>query len=119
DLAAHPLEGPVKKIAVTAEPALMRFTQTGLFHPLAPEPGKLEIALARLCAVVGEQDERGRRRVGAPAVVDSHSPDRFELLPFRSDVASTVRECLPSPRLALRLFRPAATAKVECHGRTP
>ncbi len=119
DLAAHPPQGPVKKIALTAQPAQMRFTQAGLFQPLAPEAGKLEIALARLRAVVGEQDELGRSRVGSPAVVDSHFPDSFVLQPFRSNISSEVRECLPSPRLALRLFRPAAAAKVEWNGKTP
>ncbi len=119
DLAAHPPEGPVKKITLTAEPALMRSMQAGLFQPLAPEAGKLEIALARLRAVVGEEDELGRSRVGAPAIVDSNFPDSFELLPFRSNIASDVRECLPSPRLALRLFRPAVGARVEWNGMVP
>jgi protein ImuB len=119
DLAAHPPGGPVKKIALTAEPTRIRSTQTGLFQALAPEPGKLEVALARLRAVVGEQDELGRSRVGAPALVDSHSPDSFELLPFRSDVSSEMRACLSSPKLALRLFRPTVAARVEWNGTTP
>jgi protein ImuB len=54
DLAAHPPSAAVKKITVEALPARVRTTQTGLFQPLAPEPAKLEITLARLRAVVGE-----------------------------------------------------------------
>src|SRR6185369_5841609 len=48
DLAAHPPQAPVKKIKIAAIPARIRFTQTGLFQPLAPEPAKLEITMARL-----------------------------------------------------------------------
>jgi protein ImuB len=119
DLAAHPPNGAVRKITVAAEPARIRVTQAGLFQPLAPEPGRLEIALARLRALVGEQDERGRGRVGSPSVVDSHQPDNFQVRPFRSDASSQVRECLPSPRLALRLFRPPLSARVELNRERP
>ncbi len=119
DLAAHPPNGAVRKITVVVEPARIRVTQAGLFKPLAPEPGRLEIALARLRALVGEQDERGRGRVGSPSVVDSHQPDNFQVRPFRSDASSQVRECLPSPRLALRLFRPPLAARVELNRERP
>src|ERR1051326_4770697 len=111
DLAAHPPHAPVKKIRIAAIPARLRLTQMGLFQPLAPEPAKLEITLARLRAVVGEQDDQGRSRVGFPGVLDMHGPDRFQVLPFnekRKEAAA-----MPSNRLALRMFRPPAPARVE------
>jgi protein ImuB len=52
DLAAHSPQAPVKKIKIEAVPARIRPTQAGLFQPLAPEPAKLEITLARLRGVV-------------------------------------------------------------------
>ena len=58
DLAAHPPHAPVKKIKIEAIPARIRFTQAGLFQPLAPEPAKLEITMARIRAVVGETDSQ-------------------------------------------------------------
>src|SRR5260370_6473982 len=84
DLAAHPTNGAVRKITVVAEPARIRVTQAGLFQPLAREPGRMEIALARLRALVREEDERGRGRVGSPSVVGSHQTDNFQVCPFRS-----------------------------------
>jgi protein ImuB len=119
DLAGHPPHAPVKKITLVTEPAKLRHTQTGLFEPLAPEPGQLEIALARLKAVVGENDAEGRQRVGAPEVADSHDPDDFQVQPFRSLGAVPVRECLPSPQLALRMFRPPLSARVELKHEIP
>jgi protein ImuB len=56
DLSAHPPEAPIKKITVEAFPARLRSVQAGLFQPLAPEPAKLEITLARLRDVVGAED---------------------------------------------------------------
>jgi protein ImuB len=119
DLAQHPPKAPVKKIIVVAEPALLRHTQTGLFEPLAPEPGQLEITLARLKAVVGEKDAEDRLRVGAPEVLDSHAPDNFQVRPFRSSEPVTIHDCLPSPQLALRMFRPPLSARVEVKHAVP
>jgi protein ImuB len=119
DLAQHPPKAPVKKITLVAEPALLRHTQTGLFEPLAPEPGQLEITLARLKAVVGEKDAEGRLRVGAPKVLDSHTPDDFEVRPFRSSEPVTIHDFLPPPQLALRIFRPPLSARVEVKHAVP
>jgi protein ImuB len=124
DLAAHPPPAPVKKITVEIFAARVRLTQAGLFQPLAPEPAKLEITLARLRAAVGESDEQARARVGFPVVADSHRPDSFEVLPCRAEEGrgkkeghgdqQEIRECLPTPRLVLRWFRPPLAAQVEC-----
>lgn len=111
DLAAHPPHAPVKKIRIEAIPARARLTQIGLFQPLAPEPAKLEITLARLRAVVGEEDAEGRSRVGFPMITDTHRPDSFQVLPFNPKRKEVVRTT--STRLALRVFRPPVPARVE------
>jgi protein ImuB len=98
DLAAHPPPAPVKKIIVEVFPARQRLTQAGLFQPLAPEPARLEITLARLRAVVGEKDAKERARVGFPLVTDSHRPDSFQVLPSSSEEAGKANH--PSPRKA-------------------
>jgi protein ImuB len=110
DLAAHPPQAPVKKIKIAAIPARIRFTQTGLFQPLAPEPAKLEITMARIRAVVGEADSQNRNLVGFPALLDSHRPDHFQVAP---PIAKHINAPEPFPRLALRRFRPAIPARVE------
>jgi protein ImuB len=123
DLAAHPPPAPVKKIMVEVFPARLRLTQAGLFQPLAPEPARLEITLARLRAAVGENDAADRARVGFPLVTDSYHPDSFQVLALgaeedRSNKKTArdqeIRECLPAPQLALRWFRPPLVARVEC-----
>lgn len=121
DLAAHPPQSPVKKVMVEAFPAHVRFGQGGLFQPLAPEPQKLEITMARLRATVGEKDEQGRDRVGFPEVMDSHKPDSFQMLPFDAE-RKEIKQCVaatPKPRFVLRLFRPPVVAKVELSGDVP
>jgi protein ImuB len=129
DLAAHPPPAPVKKIMVEVFPARARLTQAGLFQPLAPEPARLEITLARLRAVVGEQEEVAQARVGFPLVLDSHRPDSFQVLPSSAEEAGNpkergtrggqkgIDESLPAPQLVLRWFRPplAAQIEVECY----
>jgi protein ImuB len=112
DLAAHPPHAPVKKIKIEAIPARIRYTQAGLFQPLAPEPAQLEIATARIRAVVGECDHAGRHRVGFPAVTDSHRPDSFQVMPEQKH-SKTVPQPAMAACLALRLFRPALPARVE------
>jgi protein ImuB len=124
DLAAHPPQAPVKKITVEAFPARVRPAQAGLFQPLAPEPAKLEVTLARLRAAVGEKDEQARQRVGFPMVMDSHRPDSFQvlLLSAESNPAGSKSKshhettcCLPAPQLVMRWFRPPLAAWVECN----
>jgi protein ImuB len=110
DLAAHPPHAPVKKIKIQAIPARIRFTQSGLFQPLAPEPAKLEITMARIRAVVGEADSQNRNLVGFPALLDSHWPDHFHVVPPCAKQGNSLE---PSTRLALRRFRPAIPARVE------
>jgi protein ImuB len=110
DLTAHPPHAPVKKIKIQARPARIRFTQTGLFQPLAPEPAKLEITMARIRAVVGETDSQNRNLVGFPALLDSHQPDHFQVVPPSARRGNGAE---PSTRLALRRFRPAIPARVE------
>jgi protein ImuB len=117
DLAAHPPNAPVKKVRIEAIPARLRLTQMGLFQPLAPEPAKLEITLARLRAVVGEQDAEGRSHVGFAMTTDTHRPDSFQVLPFspkRKDVPGAA-----STQLALRVFRPPVIARVEITAEVP
>jgi protein ImuB len=76
DLGAHPPPAPVVKVWLEAEPVKPRAAQAGLFIPIAPEPEKLELTLARLEALVGEG------HVGSPALVDTHRPGAFRMERF-------------------------------------
>src|ERR1039457_2402388 len=104
DLGAHPPPAPVVKVWLEAEPAKPRAAQTGLFIPLAPEPEKLELTLARLRSLVGEAN------VGSPALVDTHRPGAFQML-ARPLAPSPARPLAPS--LPLRAIRPPRAARVQ------
>lgn len=120
DLAEHPPAAPVKGMTVEGFPARIRHGQAGLFQRPAPEPAKLEVSMARLRAVVGEEDEFGRHRVGFPVPMDSHRPDSFEVLPFGSETTPEMAQPRASgPKLMLRVFRPPLQVRVELAANTP
>jgi protein ImuB len=68
DLAAHPPEAPVVHVRLEANPVKPQAAQGGLYVPSAPEPVKLELTVARIKAIVGED------RVVRPALADTHRP---------------------------------------------
>ena len=121
DLAAHPPGGPVKKIAIAAEAAPPRFAQSGLFLPRGPAPERLELTLARIRGITGDD------RVGSAELLDTHAPDAFRMKPFRPYVKAIPygntekRRKEPTrmqiKRTALRIFRPPMQIKVHTkHG---
>src|SRR6202040_3303339 len=76
DLNAHPPGAPIVKIHLAAEPARPRSAPGGLFLPPAPEPEKLELTLARIAAIVGEN------KVGSLELLDTHRPEGFRMRRF-------------------------------------
>jgi protein ImuB len=120
DIEAHPPPAPITAVAITAEPVKPRASQTGLFIPLAPEPEKLEITLARLVKLVGPEN------VGSPELLDTHRPDVFRMNRFtvqvagkrkRSNRPSSIsnRQCV----MGFRTFRPPWRAEVETSNGQP
>jgi protein ImuB len=136
DTEMHPPQSAVIAISIACEPVKPRVLQNGLFIPLAPEPEKLELTLARLAKLVGPAN------VGSPELIDTHRPDafrvkRFELklrdskLQRRSKPSAGSAGILPAVRtlsisenpqsairnrqflLGFRMFRPPLKAMVE------
>jgi protein ImuB len=132
DIEARPPQAPVVMVTITAEPVKPRAAQTGLFIPLAPEPERLEITLARLAKLVGLDN------VGSPEVLNTHRPDAFRMNKFRliekskSNVKRNSRFALNAGRMStpaglpgrgprlpalpvmgFRMFRPAWRAEVQ------
>jgi len=111
DLEAHPPGLAVNHIEIEAFPTKPRVLQNGLFVPVAPDPEKLELTLARLKAVVGEEN------VGAPALLDTHRTDGLEVKKFAGAVCDRTKyarsQTAPAVPLALRLFRPPLEATVQ------
>ncbi len=111
ELAAHPPQGPVKKLFLSAESAPPRFAQSGLFLPRGLAPERLELTLARLRGVVGDD------RVGSPELLDTHAPDAFRMHPFHPQALVTKNDNAQKQKTALRIFRPPLEAKVQSkHG---
>jgi len=76
DIESHPPQLAIVAVSIACEPAKPRSIQNGLFQPLAPEPEKLELTLARLARLVGESN------VGSPELVDTHRPGAFRIKRF-------------------------------------
>ena len=76
DLQAHPPGAPIVKIHLSVEPARPRALQSGLFQPVFPEPEKLELTLARIAGIVGDN------RVGTVELLDTHREGAFAVRHF-------------------------------------
>jgi protein ImuB len=76
DTEIHPPPSAVVGVCINCEPVKPRLLQTGLFIPLAPEPEKLELTLARLAKLVGPAN------IGSPELLDTHRPDAFRIKRF-------------------------------------
>ena len=130
DLNAHPPGAPIMKIHLAAEPARPRSAQSGLFLPPSPEPEKLELTLARIAALVGEN------KVGALELLDTHHPEGFRMQRFvAASPEKSPRELATEPVeekstegrsaeqrsivTALRRFRPALRASVTLENGHP
>jgi protein ImuB len=133
DLQAHPPGAPIVKVHLAAEPVRPRSAQGGLFLPPSPEPEKLEVTLARIAGMVGEN------KVGAIELLDTHHPEAFRMRRFANDSArvtralpsTSSRQALPTqpdsdnereeqcPVTALRRFRPPLRANVTLENGQP
>jgi len=113
DLESRPPSAPIIAVAIAAEPAKPRVVQNGLFIPLAPEPEKLELTLARLAKLVGADN------VGSPELLDTNRQDafrikRFALTSIRKKANSNPHSAIRNPErvMGFRIFRPPLVAKV-------
>ncbi len=103
DWIAHPPNAAVISLRLKAETGKVGKVQLGLFSPQLPEPGRLDVTLARIRALVGED------RVGSVELKDTHHPDAFRLKPFSVSLSSIGRETLLEPKfpaVAMRCLRP-------------
>jgi protein ImuB len=127
DIESHPPVTAIVTVGIACEPAKPRSIQNGLFQPLAPEPEKLELTLARLSRLVGANN------VGSPELVDSHRPGAFRVKRFLVKSGSNRRgrkprgedtkgsrprilsskDLFPASLLGFRVFRPPLRAQVE------
>ena len=122
EMEKHPPQAAVKAVSITCDPVKPRVIQNGLFVPLAPAPDKLELTLARLTKLVGDQN------VGSPVLLDTHRPDAFSMKRFVLEDKTAFRKRRKSSGnrrsandnrqcLGFRMFRPPLRAVVQVdHG---
>lgn len=120
DIEMHPPQAAVITVSIDCEPVKPRVLQNGLFIPLAPAPDKLELTLARLSKLVGEQN------IGSPMLLDTYRPDAFSMKHFvlktkehRKRSANVKSEILNLKCLGFRMFRPPLRAIVEVNNGLP
>jgi len=93
DLEAHPPDAAVLALTLSAEPGSISKVQLGLFSPQLPEPARLDVTLARIRAIVGEEC------VGRAVLKDTHGQDSVRMDPF---TPFTLPAGKPADAVALR-----------------
>lgn len=116
DLDTHPPQAAILALTLAAEVGSRSKVQLGLFSPQAPETDRLDVTLARLRSIVGDDC------VGMPVLKNTNHPDSFEVAPFRvgsaKDEATHTSEPRPT-RGALRTLRPPEALSITLRGKTP
>jgi protein ImuB len=110
DLEAHPPYAAILTVVLHAEPGSTSKVQLGLFSPQLPEPGRLDVALARIAALVGEGN------VGQAVLDDTHTSDGFHIEPFQVDAAASEPLSLPNYACLRQLRPPQPTAVLSEKG---
>jgi len=125
DTEMHPPQAAIKAISITCEPVKPRVLQNGLFTPLAPEPEKLELTLARLAKLVGGEN------IGSPELIDTHRPDAFRMKRFvlkgkpdfrkRGGRSPNQQSAIGNRQstIGFRMFRPPLRAMVQANQGCP
>jgi protein ImuB len=113
DLEAHPPHAAIVALTLTAEPGSTSKVQLGLFSPQLPEAARLDVTLARIRAIVGEEC------VGRVVLQDTHAPEGFRMEPFTVPSPDSVTVVSPPPRAPMRQLRPPETTSVTLQNRRP
>jgi protein ImuB len=113
DLETHPPSAGIVGLELHAQSAAPYRAQHGLFLPQAPEPGQLEVMLARMRKLLGEQ------RVGSPELTDDHRPNAFRMVPFEPPPPSRSERPSLSTPVALRVSRPPHMVGVSLANHAP
>jgi protein ImuB len=113
DLETHPPSAEIVSLELHAQSAAPYRAQHGLFLPQAPEPGLLEVTLARLRKLLGEE------RVGSVELRDDHRPNAFRMIPFAPPPPAKSEKSPLSVPTALRVCRPPQAVGVVLTGNAP
>jgi protein ImuB len=115
DLEAHPPQAAILALTLAAEPGSTNKVQLGLFSPQQPEASRLDVTLARVRSIVGENN------VGRAVLNDTHQPDSFRVVPFEvpPETATRAEIGFRQVRAALRQLRPPEKTNVTMREQQP
>jgi len=113
DLQAHPPQAAIVAVTLTAEPGSTSKVQLGLFSPQLPEPMRLDVTLARIRALVGDEC------VGSPVLRDTNQPDGFRIEPFKVPSVNSSSFATVSSSAAMRQLRPPERVSITLRDRQP
>jgi protein ImuB len=122
ELERHPVSSPIVHVVVSAHPVHVAAQQGRLGRPPGPGARDLTAVLARLSGLVGPAN------LGSPALLDSHRPGGFQVLPFdpshlsagaASPLAPSATSGGPEKLLVVRRLRPWLAAEVEMYAERP
>ncbi len=113
DLEAHPPQAAIVAVTLAAEPGSTSKVQLGLFSPQLPEPMRLDVTLARIRALVGDEC------VGSPVLRDTNHPDGFRVEPFKVPSVHSSSSATVSSSAAMRQLRPPERASITLRDRQP
>jgi protein ImuB len=112
EIAAHPPQAAVVTFTLAAAAGQSNKVQLGLFAPQTPEPSRLDVTLARLKALVGDD------RVGSPVLEDTHHPGSYRMERFAVNRELCAYKPV-HPRMTLRRMRPPVKVRVVLHATRP
>ncbi len=111
DLQANPPLSRILNILISAGPGDQNKVQLGLFIPQIPETSRLDVTLARIKAIVGDE------RVGHAVLMDTHRPDSFRMERFGVTTGISKLCMRGDATVALRRYRPSLNLSVQCNGK--
>jgi protein ImuB len=113
DLEAHPPQASILALTLTSEPGSTSKVQLGLFSPQLPEAARLDVTLARIRAIVGEEC------VGRAVLQDTQAPEGFHMEPFTVPSGDSAAVISSQPRAPMRRIRPPETIFVTLQNHRP
>lgn len=113
DLEAHPPLAAILALSLTAEPGSTSKVQLGLFSPQLPEPARLDVTMARIRAIVGEQN------VGRLVLTDTHQLGTFRMESFTVPSGAAAVVFSRQFRSAIRRMRPVEIIFVTVQNQCP
>jgi protein ImuB len=113
DLKAHPPPASILALALHAETGSTSKVQSGLFSPPLPEAARLDVTLARIHAIVGEDN------AGCAVLEDTHAGEGFRIEPFTLSSRNFNVFVSSQQRTALRHLRPPETIIITLQNAQP